>query len=128
MIANDLRIGNYVEETLFTNRITQITSISQKRVHVKYEFSRASVSIKDITPITLTEEILLKCGFEKSNDLDKFYHLDLLNEWTRIYFNPKHNICQLSINQHDSCIRIKYLHELQNLVFALTQKELQIEL
>jgi hypothetical protein len=122
MLANALRIGNYVITLCGYEKITDILCDSINTYNQKY------LEYELVNPIPLNEEILLKCGFEKSNDLDKFYHLDLLNEWTRIYFNPKHNICQLSINQYDSCIRIKYLHELQNIYFALTNEELQIEL
>lgn len=131
--ANDLRFGNYViiknYNSKYWNKIGQIEGFSRNAEYVSLDINKYSAFyLKDIGPIQLTEEILLNCGFDKSNDLDKFYHLDILNEWTRIYFNPKHNICTLSINQHDSRINIQYLHELQNLVFSLTQKELTIQL
>lgn len=131
--ANELRIGNYViiknYNSKYWNKIGRIEGFTRNAEYVSLDINQNSAFyLKDIQPIPLTEEILIKCGFEKSNDLDEFYHLDLLNEWTRIYFNPKYKVCTLSINQHDSRISIQYLHELQNLVFSLTQKELIIQL
>lgn len=137
----ELRIGNYVTDQFFDTFKTfiKVDSINNKGINLEIEddgkwaeiaktWIGCEYSFESLFGIPLTEEILLKCGFEKSNDLDKFYHLDLLNEWTRIYFNPKYKVCTLSINQHDSRISIQYLHELQNLVFSLTQKELTIQL
>ena len=139
----ELRIGNYVHVCNESNGvILPLTNIYSRIFTIEFNGARVAndntkkfseqkcfkYPYEYIEPIPLTEEILLKCGFEKSNDLDKFYHLDLLNEWTRIYFNPKHKVCTLSINQHDSRISIQYLHQLQNLIFSLTQKELTIQL
>ena len=129
----ELRIGNYVivknYNSKYWNKIGTIEAFTRNAEYISLDINQNSAFyLKDIQPIPLTEEILLKCGFEKSNDLDKFYHLELLNKWTRIYFNPKHKVCTLSINQHDSLIRIQYLHQLQNLYFALTNEELTIQL
>lgn len=138
---NELRVGNYVTDDFFDifKNIIKVDSINNKGINLEIEddgkwaeiaqrWIGCEYSFESLFGIPLTEEILIKCGFKKSNDLDEFYHLDLLNKWTRIYFNPKHNICILQINQDDSCIKIQYLHQLQNLVFSLTQKELTIQL
>ena len=72
---------------------------------------------------TLTEEILLKCGYIKEQYAyyDKFnqIYLSITGEW---HFAP------FCTNDADSLIKIKYLHQLQNLYFALTGQELEINL
>lgn len=77
-------------------------------------------------PIPLTEEILLKCGFSEKN---KWFFKggimlgyittdeNLQCEWNSGWDEPKWNL-----------IDIKYLHQLQNLYFAMTGKELEINL
>lgn len=132
MEAKELRIGNYVtdrggkalridwfeREKVCCERIT-INGIQLHPLTERFEFCK---------PIELTEELLLKLGFEKCNDLDTFYSLDIMNGWTKIYYTPKHNIFEISISYHASAVKIKYLHQLQNLYFALTGEELKIEL
>jgi len=123
MKANELRLGN----------------------HINYEFKKDSgnkkeipVTIQDIkyietqsmfyyTPIVLTEEWMLNLGFSSS----------ILTEEkegnTKIYFNII-NIYQINENLNEfmffsdnADVKIKYLHELQNLYFALTREELKVK-
>lgn len=90
--------------------------------------------------ITLTEEILLNCGFEKiehevqyqilicdetDTENRKLLILDYCDEAG--YFADIHEkIYRGSYTMNIS--KVKYLHQLQNLYFALTQKELTIKL
>lgn len=73
-------------------------------------------------PIPLTEEILLKCGFRKSKSgmylFDKF-SFDLSD----FEFGVESDYYYLTISEN-----LKYLHQLQNLYFALTGQELEINL
>lgn len=71
-----------------------------------------------IEPIPLTEEILLKCGFEKVRE---YLHID--NE---IVIQKDANGYYSHINSGN--IYINSLHQLQNLYFALTGEELQVTL
>ena len=86
-----------------------------------------SMLLKYIEPIPLTEEILLKCGFEKGYIM---YFIRICE--TRCYLRPSYRggyyygICPY-IELRD-CKTIQYLHQLQNLYFALTGKELEIKL
>jgi len=84
-------------------------------------------------PIPLTEEILLKCGFNWSNQLESFeykYGVESGFKWLAKYsdinggykfWSNIHN-CMLTSKE------FRYLHQLQNLYYSLTGKELEIEL
>lgn len=72
-------------------------------------------------PIELTEELLLKCGFEKrlSNYEEAECHDYYLDGFKYIS-----NSCSWYL--HNCTIKIEYVHQLQNLYFALTGEELTI--
>ena len=77
-----------------------------------------------LKPIPLKEEILLSSGFYW--DKKKVYLC--LNETA---FRIRYSRNQLTLFQSSQYLTIpdiKYLHQLQNLYFALTQEELNIEL
>jgi len=111
MKANELRIGNYL------NTIYGIKRVSDISVDRWCWFLDSKVE-----PITLTEEWLLKLGFDFGSDFigecffiefddknDFFIHI----ENDKFYYN------------YDE-IEIKHVHQLQNLYFALTNNELEI--
>ena len=108
MKASELRIGNWFDHHGEYKQVTPNTILEvweAERIWVK--------------PILLTEDILLKCEFICNIRFEqKNYYLPRLS----IYFNNDKF-------QHDGYDReIKYLHQLQNLYFALTGEELNIEL
>jgi len=103
--ANELRIGNWL-----------ISAKTDEPFQVDCIPNDAPITA---TPIPLTEDVLLKCGFVKVNStwfagrLSKFrlniaFDVEFQNHWLGI--------------------RLKHLHNLQNLYFALTNQELQINL
>ena len=61
--VNELRVGNYYKPKSGDYAI--ITEILEDRVYAKYGNSIFNTTYEYMTPIPLTEEILLKCGFEK---------------------------------------------------------------
>ncbi len=108
MNEEELRIGNYVniEDTIL-------------RIDLQELYYNSSI----MTPIPLTEEWLLKLGFESmySNYIVK----------AGDYYNSIKQDCGKWIYSYDEsdagCYElkeIKYVHELQNLYFALNDKEL----
>lgn len=100
MKANELRTGNYVYDTL-----GKVNTYIVKEPH------------NQVKPIPLTEEWLLKFGFERSglyNVKDEVYVYDEYG-LTDTGFEYRFNYTQ---------IKLKYVHQLQNLYFALTGKEL----
>lgn len=114
MQANECRFGNLIK---YGGSITQLDT--KEMVHF-FRFPEA------YEPIPLTEEWLLKLGFEKS-EINSQFNKDLLtiqiplsDIWHpkgRVYFNSWaiNNECPL------------YIHQLQNLYFALTGEELTIK-
>ncbi len=124
MKANELRIGNYVEYRDERNKVCAIL-----RNHIKIEGLKGSLSLSDVKPIQLTEEWMLKLGFEK-----EFFIDDL-----PIYLEKKARLETLLLDEYlyvnkrmpeepwTTLRKIKYVHELQNLYFALTGEELTLK-
>lgn len=114
--ANELRLGNWVTITGVPIQLTQ------KKIAFILEEDNSTTRC---SPIPLTPEILERCGFEKGCLVK-----ELNNEWM-IYYN---NGMWLQVEKAEHpyiCERkdlfhIKYLHQLQNLYYALTGSELEI--
>jgi hypothetical protein len=112
--SNELRIGNLVKQG-------DVESIGGSLIQVSntiYESER-------IEPIELTEKWLLKFGFKKSKVSSQFdkekLTIQIANKLEyhkegRVYFNS------WAILEES----IKYVHQLQNLYFALTGVELEL--
>lgn len=110
MKSSELRLGNLI---LFRGNLICLDT--------NYELFKSLVDIsrddKRYKPIPLTEEWLLKFGFVKKNGYglvflfgNLFYSVE-----TKEYF---------MFQYHDLRIKIKHVHQLQNIYFALTSEEL----
>ncbi len=125
MNASELRIGNWVN--LYDDFNSQVTGLTNKGkvwcVENPHDEGCAWNTDK-IKPIPLTEEWLLKFGFEK---LHKDFYLDYLN--MTFSFDVKYGMGILLRTHEDSIDQkhIKHVHQLQNLYFALTGEELKIK-
>ncbi len=118
--ANEIRLGNWVN-FIPDNGNFIVSGIDS----FNHSFKTINgLCTDDIRPIPLTKEILLKCGWVKNNNINSFEMIGecrmFLNE-TSFGYNMYNYILGASI-----CKKIKYLHQLQNIYFALTQKELEI--
>src|SRR5690606_13658422 len=118
--ANELRIGNYVNIYLGVND-------KDGCWYSNYEITGLDIAQIDegdyicIEPIELTEEILLKCGFRNSED-------DTLTNEHGFTLGRKMNINKTPyFMTRGTFIELKHLHQLQNLYFALTGKELEVK-
>ena len=121
MKANEFRIGNWVKRDTQPEGF-QIDAQS---------FFTCEKHPDWYEPIPLTEEWLLKFGFVKGDNIscnDYFYRKVIdRNELT---INPDNGICIWGETIRDnevSTVLIKYVHQLQNLYFALTGNELEIK-
>lgn len=134
--ANELRIGNRFIRELPTTRGLEYDHdfILTAGFMVQLFHLTAEFSIEKLFPIPITEEILLKCGFKKfshepgysigSEELDVLCDEYTLGELTVMNWG-KGFVLSNSFS-FDLRVEIKSLHHLQNLYFALTRTELQI--
>ena len=113
MKANEVRIGNYIDYETEREIVT---------MQITYEYIRLIHNgDKKFKPIELTQEWLLKFGFNQISE--------------RVYIKNYHygyefGITNIFIIKNDNCFmrykHIQYAHELQNLYFALTNEELTL--
>ena len=115
MEANELRIGNLV----FDNKINIVTEISKECFAYEYLF------LEDYNPIPLTEEWLLKFGFEKAPLVDKYLKGYFTYDSKLKYFTY---FTDIEDGGYENIIiqkeKLKYVHQLQNIYFALIGEEL----
>jgi hypothetical protein len=118
----ELRIGNFFELKLaptHARRTIKVSQITQDHVLLEGNWHH----IDKLIPIPITEEILLKCGFEKFRWITE----------ASVYKSGDFN-CVLDENglqvfgaDFNNLKPLRYLHELQNLYSDLTEKELKVE-
>ncbi len=133
--ANELRINNLVKVKISNDaRIYTIVNINGLAGTVGLDGVRQGevISTEKIKPIKLTEEILLKCGFEKATGKhgDYFYHkvFDGFRIW-QFKYTPNYDVGRKSDEKtYWIAGGIKSLHQLQNLFYALTYEELEVNL
>ena len=120
MKPNELRINNYVKVQLCTNPIQIITNIMFNGI---YTVDTENVDYADVEPIKLTDKWLINFGFEKTewDNNNSFRKMVGNNDYTIVFYS--NCICEIG----DVIVKeIQYVHQLQNLYFALTENELQI--
>lgn len=117
--SNELRLGNWVEAEGCPYQITHVSTGDEW------------------VPITVAPEILEKAGFELNGDKNSQYYF---KNGLRYHPGSKHLTilrgCDKAGESQAGCcgtsigdaIIIKHLHQLQNLYFALTGEELNIQL
>ena len=130
MKATELRIGNYFDiidrsnEIHLPRNVVKMIGETHFSTVVLYDILipvcsqqiSMNVGIRDLSPIELTEEWLIKFGFEKiGKNFEKDNILILWNIIDKCY----------DFVHTDKGIEIKYVHQLQNLYFSLTGQELK---
>lgn len=135
MKVNELRKGNLLYYHS-TNLVGTVSLISEFVFDCRNEIGSFTPNCK-YDPIPLTEEILSKCGFDFSAfkkpmqtcGVDLFYGHDYY--FKRIGYKTDLILRSLNGVFRIECFystRIQYLHQLQNLYFALTGEELEVKL
>ena len=128
MDSRELRQGNYVLQTNNVDYDDHDNDFLPDNILTvgKHLFT---YDHKDIKPIPLTEEWLLNLGFELNKNKNYINYIIIVEdyyhsvEWDKQetkfrYSDDKSNAWCYTIRH------IEYLHQLQNLYFALTNKEL----
>lgn len=118
----ELRIGNYVE---VNGEISKIEGVIKYGIY--YAFGYCPNQDNWIKPIELTEEWLLKFGFRYYlKHIYLFPNNDSLRMWGNSWTAQQYLIGLDEFTDIPSP-SIKYVHQLQNLYFALTSEELVIK-
>lgn len=121
MKANELRIGNY-----FIDEVQNENTISAYYIHELEMFNNSpkyrTVS-KYFKAIDLSEEWLIKLGFEQHTSNPFWFRKKQLC----ISVIGKVELISWDMHIFKIDTEIKYIHQLQNLYFSLTQEELIIE-
>lgn len=145
MDAKELKLLNLV---LWQNEIVPVDLISNDEINVIHKNSITgwyTVNISDISPVEITEEILLKAAFEKfeMSETEKSYSIYLpRNRRLSVIILGESKLIQITSCSKDEpfipvdfvCLFNEdydgklYIHKLQNLVYDLTGKELEIKL
>jgi hypothetical protein len=129
MEAAELRIGNIV--FFHDTEMGKITYTHEEIIR-GYEIQALEVDgyIRDVEvePIPLTEEWLLKFGFKQdSYSYIKGVHQKIFSGVMKFDFNETLKDWEFSVGYITDITRILYVHQLQNLYFALTGEELTEE-
>ena len=144
MEAKNFRIGNFVkdrgnkviridfmeyQEIGYSTKIGQRMFLGEEEVHPMTEYTDY------VIPIELTKEWLIKFGFTEGNKCYKnAYSLEVLK--TDFYLRPSYqdefywgfNISDEKLDCELNDVKpLKYVHELQNLFFAITGTELELK-
>lgn len=131
MIAAELRLGNWVN-TIVSDKPSIVTFIKSQKVKDGYyqsiELNEEEIYIpQHICGIPLTADILERAGFEMKTGSDGI-HYENKECWIYILKDK----FELELNTGSERVNLyrnwKYLHQLQNLYFALTGEELTINL
>ena len=114
MRANEFRIGNLIQE----GKIEQIDN-SIDEVHYSGDGYYQSTYCCNLNPIPLTEEWLLKFGFKR-------FPWGLVKDNLLFKDDLKCSYLILQVGNGFE-VKVKYVHQLQNLYFTLTGEELTIK-
>jgi hypothetical protein len=129
--ANELRKGNWVNYEGINYFVTQIMLTELEAVKtVENIDSYRTCKYDEVHPITLTAEILHKCGLIKQ---ERFHYSNVFcSENGNFIINQLRDSCEVSYGLDGNLAIIwkgdLFLHELQNLYFAVTVQELDITL
>lgn len=126
MEVKELRIGNIIRlKDHFVGGNAMVTGIMKDKITAVNSVGTNidTINIMYVEPIPITEELLLKNGFEQWHFLFKTLFMEMYevgNGW-HLHIDNEHFETALSIT-------IKYLHQLQNAFYLVTDKELEVEL
>ena len=119
MKTTELRIGSYVD---YFGKRKVIDVINDTRRIVEFDDAQIERDINLIKPIHLTEDWLLRFGFKKRNDKTFTYDRFVL------YFVSKYEFWYLNDRRTNVYFtKVEFVHELQNIIFAMNGEELEVK-
>lgn len=139
--ARELRIGNWVQsrDRDGDGSLVQIKSIDNKGINYfvsnggyEYEYLFEKTDKHDwfwVEPIFLSSEVLLACGFRKDSEYRFSRELPIGNgSDIEVSYDPVFDEWEITLENGKNEFfpeSIKSLHQLQNIYFTLTGKELE---
>lgn len=131
--ANDLRVGNWVEEEILGK--VKIAEVHQQSVRVETinmktdrstEIILYSLGVENIKPIPLRPEILEKCGFKVYPASPTLMQLEYKNDHWICKRNNGFAYLAFDLESYVEVelTHLEDLHQLQNLYHSLTGEEL----
>jgi hypothetical protein len=115
IISNELRILNLVNYQEGTSKKQgTIYCLNYNNCTLGDHFTRDTVKYSNLEPILLTEEWLLKFGFQ-------FYFIGNGDYKSKQWYFEDFTLCGFNYYYN---LEINYIHQLQNLFFAIKGKEL----
>lgn len=125
MDIKELRIGNLVSISDYNN--LEVLGISSNNVGLKLDSTKfISVQCDELQPIPITVEWLLKLGFEY-HTFDKNYVITTQKDWHNSIKEIDGDWFYNNNFSDANCYfvrEVKYVHQLQNLYYALNEEEL----
>lgn len=151
MKSDELRIGNWIEfKNPVGSKYVKVMGMQINKLSIVYDYKEfKDISSNSFSPISLTEDIFLKCGFTKQiGYCFRFKNVHITESCIEIGWNdnkdnkPQYYVYLRNFNTDKSLpggVRLPddlvivrndlmYLHELQNLFFFITGNELSISL
>jgi hypothetical protein len=137
----ELRIGNFVEFGIIEKIFIPVSTIGGSGINGKYEADADMLSegvdyipyleeykFEDINPIPLSRELLFLCGFELQKGLlaHRYFKKDDLELERSAEGFKRIMVTQFCTFRFE--LEYKFFHEIQNLYFSLTGKELEVPL
>jgi hypothetical protein len=121
MKANELRIGNIIHTPYDRYSIIDEVGYKDEKGYVKIKDKPMGYYLDFCNPIPLTEEWLLKMGFVSNPYQDRY-------ELNGIYLECYKLNGFLQLWESRTGVDLKTVHQMQNLIYAITNEELTINL
>ena len=116
--ANELRLGNYVnaKKNRFAEGYIEVESIDFEHINLSFR----SYDIEDLIPIPITQEWLLKLGFERLPNTMTYNYASKCGS-VSVFKMPNGKFFADGFIKD---VKLESVHQIQNLYFALTGEEL----
>jgi hypothetical protein len=129
LTAKELRIGNWVNYE-GVNYQMHIVADEHPEMDSGVLYGCGTTSWENCFPVPVTEKILEDSGFKKTDmgNNEFYYSLDLGNhEYNDLALitGDKNAFLEVFLFPYED-FRYRYVHEIQNLYFSITKKELEI--
>lgn len=130
----DLMIGNWVYESERSKFPMRVVNIGEDYCYLNFPENEEDVfecKDKDMMPIEVNDELLLKIGFKHLSggiDLIKDFMFEM-NEVNIVIgkYNNRYSCSFWKMTKELGCFNFKYLHELQNGIRLITKSDLEIK-